>query len=280
MKRISIFLVLVIFITACMPLSITGSSASDTITKSEAQELVGKACDFHSDVHTCSQFDKNPICNIFEYKEEYLYDEDSGEFVGKKVLFPVYEENLPGGSYEGMCKYAETLYTEDIAYSSYMFFADGTKLGYVSYESYRQKDGGLYCQDINGDWFLNTPADYSAAYLNDEYYENKDYTKISIDIISGDSQSAIAKVDVHNAWGWSDTVICKFVHTPKGWRIAESEYSILLAIGRHGMEEYRTAASPSTSDPAFNLIFILPTVSVAALASAVCLMRRRRESVF
>lgn len=37
--------------------------------------------------------------------------------------------------------------------------------------------------------------------------------------------------------------------------------------------------SPSTADPAANLVFILPTVSVAAIASAFCLMRRRRENV-
>jgi len=257
----------------------TSANNTNTISKSEAQELVGKAFDFHSDVHLCSQFDKNPICNIFEYKEEYLYDEDSGEFVGKKILFPVYEENLPGGSYEGMCKYAETLYTEDIAPSSYTFFADG----HYPYELYleRNKHGGLYCQDINGDWFLNPPADHSAAYLNGEYYENKDYTKISIDIISGDSQSAIAKVDVHNAWGWSDTVTCKFVKTKEGWRIAESEYSILLAIGRYGMEEYRAAVSPSTGDMAAERATLLGAVSLACLIPAACLTleRRRRGAI-
>lgn len=276
MKRIfSCYIALCIIVLGIIP---TSANNTNTISKSEAQELVGKAFDFHSDVHLCSQFDKKPICNIFEYKEEYLYDEDSGEFVGKKVLFPVYEENLPGGSYEGMCKYAETLYTEDIAYSSYMFFAAGTNLGYVSYERYLQKDGGLYCQDINGDWLLSGIADYSAAYLNGEYYENKDYTKINIDIISGDSQSAIAEIDVHNAWGWSDTVTCKFVKTQEGWRIAESEYSILLAIGRYGMEEYRAAVSPSTGDGAFDSVVLLPAVSLACLVPAVFLVRRRRRA--
>ena len=166
MKRIFFcYIALCIIVLGIIP---TSANNTNTISKSEAQELVGKAFDFHSDVHLCSQFDKKPICNIFEYKEEYLYDEDSGEFVGKKVLFPVYEENLPGGSYEGMCKYAETLYTEDIAYSSYMFFAAGTNLGYVSYERYLQKDGGLYCQDINGDWLLSGIADFSRYSQNIE----------------------------------------------------------------------------------------------------------------
>ena len=276
MKRIiSCCIALCIIALGIIPIS---ANNTNTISKSEAQELVGKACDFHHDVHVCTQFDENPIANI-NGEQVYVYDEETKEVKLKAEgwkFFRVYEENLPGGSFEAMCKYADTLYTEDIVTSSYMFLPDENNI----YESYLRKNGGLYFQDINGAWFLDSPLDHAVAFLNTEYYENKDYTKISIDIISGDWKSAIAKIDVHDAWGWSDTVTCKFVNTQEGWRIAESEYSILLAIGRGGMEEYRVAVSPSTGDTAGERVAVIGAVSLACIIPTACLMRRRRRNTF
>ena len=257
-KIISCYIALCILMLGIIPAS---ANDTNTISKSEAQELVGKACDFHYNVHVHSS--KHPIIHKAEGDE----------------LFRVYEENLPGGSFEEMCKYAETLYTEDIVYSSYMFLPDAFNI----YERYLRKAGHLYFQDTNGDWFLDCPLDYASAYLNDAYYENKDYTKIDIDIISGDSQSATAQVEVYYTGGWSDapdsydTVTCKFVKTQEGWRIAESEYSILLAIGRYGMEEYRVSVSPSTGDVSGERVAVIGVVSLACIIPAACLMRRRRR---
>lgn len=272
MKRIfACYIALCVLAIGIIPIS---ANNTNTISKAEAQKLVGDACDFHADVHTCTQFHKNPICNIYEPKIVYIYDEESKELVGLKELLPVYEDNLPGGSFEAMCKYAENLYTEDIASSSYMFFPSE----YSSYKIYNETDGNLYSKDINGDLFIFPILDHSIAFLSEEYYKNRDYTKISIDIISGDSKSAIAEVDVRNAWGWSDKVICKFLYTSNGWRIAESEYSILLAIGQGAMNEYRALVSPSTADTAFASIALLPVMSIASLVSAAFLICRRRRT--
>ena len=275
MKRIiACYIALCILAYGIIP---TSANNTNTISKAEAQKLVAKACDFHRDVHVCTQFDETPIYNTSEREIVYIYDENSKEVVAKSEVlefFRVYEDNLPGGSYEAMCKYAETLYTEDIASSSYMFLPDVNS----SYKHYCEDDGYLYFKDINEDLFVYPTLDHSIAFLNEEYYKNRDYTKISIDIIAGDSTSAIAEVDVHNAWGWSDKVTCKFINTSNGWRIAESEYSILLAIGQGAMNEYRALVSPSTADTAFASIALLPVMSIASLVSAAFLICRRRRT--
>ena len=260
MKSVIVCLLL-LCITAVSIIPINASDAK-VISSFEAKELVAKAAEFHSKVHVYNQYD--PTCTL---DREKIYIEEN--ILTLYEYFRVFEEKLPGGSYEAMCAYAETIYAKNIADLSYAFVPYGVD------------QATQFIRDINNVLFMTCPIDYPAALLNDEYYlSNNDCTQIDLEIISSNSKTAIAEIAVHDVWGWSDKVICKFTNTVEGWRIDESEYSVLLAGGDGYLLKYRTAVSPSTSDPAFNLVFILPTVSVAALASAVCLMRRRRESVF
>lgn len=258
--RSVIVCLLLLYITAVSIIPINASDAK-VISSFEAKELVAKAAEFHSKVHVYNQYD--PTCTL---DREKIYIEEN--ILTLYEYFRVFEEKLPGGSYEAMCAYAETIYAKNIADLSYAFVPYGVD------------QATQFIRDINNVLFMTCPIDYPAALLNDEYYlSNNDCTQIDLEIISSNSKTAIAEIAVHDVWGWSDKVICKFTNTAEGWRIDESEYSVLLAGGDGYLLKYRTAASPSTSDPTFNLVFILPTVSVAAIASAFCLMRRRKENV-
>ena len=297
MKRISIFLVLVIFITACMPLSITGSSASDTISKAEAQELVSKAYRFSCNVRGVIHTDKAPIPDYNNPISVYV------DSIGEEVSYHrVIEENLPGGSFEAMKEYAKTIYINNVAPYAYQYSAgygslktQSNLLKFTNSSFYTEsKHRPLFHTDAEGVLYSSVQdyqVGFSFALLNDDDNEQAIYDfnlidNVALKIISGDSDSATALVSF--IWCKMDdtppfniqTVECKFVKTNDGWRIDESEFSILCATSdKNTLAAYRASESPSTSDPSFNLVFILPTVSVAAIASAVCLMRRRRDLI-
>ena len=73
-------------------------------------------------------------------------------------------------------------------------------------------------------------------------------------------------------------LIIQCVKTDKGWRIDESEFSILAATSSKAtLEAYRAAVNPSTADPNVSRVWWLAGVSIAAIVPAVCLLRRRRR---
>lgn len=286
-----------------MPLSITGSSASDTISKVEAQALVEKAYYFCRGARAYILKSNE----IVDYSQRIIVNLDEYSLPQFKY-HRVIEENLPGGSYEEMCEYAKTIYSEDIAPYAYKYSArysfdysgndtniqQQITLNNCSFETngnhyplfYINEGGELFSSVCD----FQIPLSFALIDDNDNtktYYLSTDGSRhASVKIISGDSHFATAQVEF--IWKSIDnippfdiqTVECKFVKTNDGWRIDESEFSVLCATSdQNTLESYRAAVSPSTSDPSFDLVFILPTVSVAALASAFCLMRRRRNLI-
>ena len=108
---------------------------------------------------------------------------------------------------------------------------------------------------------------------------------VVLEIISGDSDSATALVSF--IWSMIDdtppfdiqTVECKFVKTSDGWRIDESEYSVLCATSsKDTLVAYRAAVSPSTGDGAAERATLLGAVSLACLIPAACLTIKRRRT--
>ncbi|MBR6578090.1 MAG: hypothetical protein IKK74_04010 [Clostridia bacterium] len=258
MKRISIFLVLVITITACMPLAINAYT-NTLLSEQTAKELLFKAADFIQKIYA-------PISGIQYDASDYLE-------IHPYYYYLVNEENLPGGSFEAIKEYSESIFTEDIAY--------------VMYSHCRSNyDDPIFIKDNIGK--LRMASNESSFYMT-WWYSVLDWSDFTIDDITiqlarSNKSEATVWVKCTSESNGDFWIECYMVNTYDGWRIAESPFTHFLEWGesRMGLWEqgvYPFNFSPSTADPAFDLVFILPTVSVAALASTFCLMRRRRDLI-
>ncbi len=302
MKKLSIFLVLVIAISACLPLVI-GASDVNTISKAEAQELVINA--YRLSIGARAYISKNPILDDTQEAITVNLDKCSLPSFG---YFKVIEENLPGGSYENMCTYARSVYTEEVApyaykYSPlYKFSYDGSAPNSVKQTiSLKNRDfiidgiGNhypLFYTDENGMllasiYYTQVPFSFSllSAEADDKLVDDSDTYGVKLEITDGNSLSATAMISF--IWNFSDnippfdiqTVECKFVKTSEGWRIDESEYSVLCATSsKDTLAAYRSAVSPSTGDTAGERVAVIGAVSLACIIPTACLMRRIRRS--
>lgn len=258
-KLLSIILALTFCLAAFSALAPTISAKSGTISESEAKELIVKAYEFCRNVragaaHIHEHSDEYEI--VLKYGEDYRYWE---------TYWQVIEENLPGGSYEKMCEYVETIYTKEAAPKAYAY-----KWTYRVLPSegmwddlkplfYRNEEGILYADTI----YFN----YDGVNLY------PDAENVQFDIVSGDSKTAKANiyvkffyVDGPRAY-YYDIVECRFENTPEGWRIADSEYSLALATEKLYLKDFR-AKNPDAPNPSGGGILIpdvreilLPTIA-------------------
>ncbi|MBO5701110.1 MAG: hypothetical protein J6S71_01600 [Clostridia bacterium] len=237
-KFLSIILALTFCLAAFSAMVPMISAKSETISQSEAKELIVKAYDFCINVRAGR-------ADILERSKEIeiVYGENVWE---KELYWQVKEENLPGGSYEKMCEYVETIYTKEIAPKAYAY-----KWSYMVLPSdgmwdelqsffYRNEEGLLYADTSH--------LSYRGVNLF------PDAENVQIDIVSGDSKTAKANVHVKffyvdgpRAYNY-DIVECRFENTADGWRIAESEYSLALATEAGYLEDYR-AKNPDAPNP-------------------------------
>ena len=102
-KFLSIILALTFCFAAFSALAPTVAAKSETISESEAKELIVKAYEFCRNVRGGFAHIHE---NSSEYKIEVKYGEDYRDW---ENYWLVIEENLPGGSYEKMCEYAKEL---------------------------------------------------------------------------------------------------------------------------------------------------------------------------
>ncbi len=258
-KFLSIILALTFCLAAFSALAPFTSAKSATISESEAKELIVKAYEFCRNV-------RGGYAHIHENSNEYeivlKYGEDYRDW---EYYWQVIEDNLPGGSYEKMCEYVETIYTKEAAPKAYAY-----KWTYRVLPSegmwddlkplfYRNEAGTLYADTV----YLS----YRGVYLF------PDAENVEFEIISGDSKSAKANVSVKfffadgpRAYTF-DLVECRFENTSNGWRIAESELSLALATEHVYLEDYR-AKNPDAPNPSGGGILIpdvreilLPTIA-------------------
>jgi hypothetical protein len=244
-KLLSIILALTFCLAAFSALAPSVSAAAATISESEAKELIVKAEEFCRNV-------RGGYAHIHENSDEYRIDVDYG---GKypEYYYKVIEENLPGGSYEKMCEYVETIYTKDIAPKAYAY-----KWTYIVNPSDGMWDKlkSFFYRNESGVLYANTSH---LSYRGVNLFP--DAENVQIEIVSGDSKTAKANVHVKffqvdgpRAYNY-DIVECRFENTADGWRIAESEYSLALSTEAVYLEDYR-AKNPDAPNPSGGGILI------------------------
>ncbi|MBQ4140295.1 MAG: hypothetical protein IJD70_03060 [Clostridia bacterium] len=245
-KFLSVILALTFCLAAFSATAPTASAKSETISESEAKELIVKAYEFSRDV-------RNNHARYIEFSDDKRIELELDN--GRKVSYwIVNEEKLPGGSYEKMCDYTETIYTKDTAELSYAYPLTAT---IHPYETMWENLRPLFYRDEKSVLFAN-PGDvpsYTGAYL----YPNVE--NVEIKIISGDSKTAKANITVYFAYidgprtDDFDIVECRFEKTANGWRIAESEYSLVLATEHAYLKDYRSK-NPDAPNPSGGGILI------------------------
>ena len=239
-KILSLILALTFCFAAFSVFAPSVSAKSETISESEAKDLIVKAYEFCRNVRAGES-------RIHENSEEYRIEVKFGEkYSEREYYWLAKEENLPGGSYEKMCEYVETIYTKEAAPTAYAYKLDGT----VN-PSDNMWDGlyPLFYRNENGVLYASTSyLNYRGAYLF------PDAEGVEFEIVSGDSDTAKANVSVKFFHGDGprpytyDIVECLFENTPDGWRIAESEFSIIMATQKAYFDDYR-AKNPDAANP-------------------------------
>ncbi len=276
-------IVLILSILMILPLILTANAAEETqeITKYEAQKLVSEAYlfnyrvrhnymnpDYTTNNHielTHKDLSANPDAELYDLDEEVWY-------------YEVNEENLPGGSYEAMQKYAKTIYTDSIAPEAYanafrfMYLRDSAWREYPLF--YKTKNGKLYANPGKAQSYFDLLPNGSHV-AGMDYIDQAAYVEnIELEITYSDSKSATATVTFRYSAADGDPnpvgkAECKFEKTDNGWRIAESDFSLLMTVGV-------SRGSPDTGDNSINSIVIFSTLAVTALISATILLKKRR----
>ncbi len=250
-KVLSIILAFTFCFAAFSALAPSVSAESATISESEAKELIVKAYEFCRNVRADFSF-------IHEISDEYRIEVKFGDQIWDwEYYWLAKEENLPGGSYEKMCEYAETIYIKDVAPEAYAYVFTG--IVHPS-EGMWERLYPLFHRDENGVLYSASGVvmSYDGAYL----YPDKE--NFEIEIVSGDSKTAKAVVPVYFHYidgprvDDFDLVECRFENTAEGWRIAESEYSLVMATAHAYLEDYR-ANNPDAPNPSGGRI-LLPDV--------------------
>lgn len=240
-KFLSFILALTFCFAAFSTLAPSISAKSATISEREAKELIVKAYEFCMNVRA-------DAINVREISDEYRIDVKYGEKISEiESYWRAKEENLPGGSYEKMCEYAETIYIKDTAPKAYAYVFTG--IVHPS-EGMWERLYPLFHRDENGVLYSASGVvmSYDGAYL----YPDKE--NFEIEIVSGDSKTAKAVVPVYFHYidgprvDDFDLVECRFEKTAEGWRIAESEYSLIMATEHAYLKDYR-AKNPDSPNP-------------------------------
>ncbi|MBQ8258001.1 MAG: hypothetical protein IJY97_00415 [Clostridia bacterium] len=229
-KLLSTILVLAFVLAALSAIAPSISAKSATISEREAKELVEKAGQlFRARVggYNNKYFDTNSDERKTVHFPEYNID---------VTYRPVLESALPGGSYAAMCALANEVYTEDIASNSYNTgeygVNDGTNRYVVTIPNFYVDENGKV---------------FAYGFLEYGYISVRENTVNLVSNIRGDMSEASAIIAIHAYWAdgprpyYYFPVECKFVNTADGWRIAESEFSILFANDKSYLDDYRKA---------------------------------------
>ena len=230
-KLLSIILALTFCLAAFSALAPSVSAKAATISRKEAEELVIKASEFFYDARVEGYNDE-----MVDRKSEDRRKVHLPEYNIDVTYLPVYESKLPGGSYAAMCEIAKTIYAGDAVTDSYslgMYYQfDGTDYNVIKFSNFYIDEGGKI---------------YACHFLEYGHIRAREDTLNLVSNIRGDGSEASAIITIHSYWAdgprpyYHYPVECKFVNTDDGWRIAESEFSILFATNKDYLDDYREA---------------------------------------
>lgn len=253
--------------------SIIASGTESTISKEDALDLIIKASDFCSTVVDGYAYDG--VGPLLDYDSESIIMSIDGR---EYRYYAVFEERLPGGSYNEMKAFAEDIFCTDIATSIYE-----SETAYYNQEPvpryYVSEDGKVYsCLYV--DFFGY------ACFSNYDWEDISFHDGMLIKFVSGNSSQAtyyIRALIGHELNSYLAWVEVNFVNTENGWRIDRCTYTDILAndmalsVWEKDLIPYDE--SPSTGDSALDSVVLLPAVSLACIIPAACLTLRRRKKV-
>ncbi len=239
-KLLSITLTLAFVLAALSTLAPLTSAKSATISEREAEELVKRAYQFFCDARVDDWDD-----NLVDYKSEDVCEIYVPRIDRTLTYRPVDESKLPGGSYSAMCETAKDIYTAEIAEQAYWCSVAGHDLPMY----HVAENGKVYGQGLKDNSSLNL-----YIYTPSLKYNRSSEGEVQLCVISGDSKSAAAIITMSFYWAdgprssFCEAVECKFENTSRGWRIAESEFSLLLSSSKTVLDDYRKA-NPEKVNP-------------------------------
>ena len=244
-KILSTILVLAFVWAALSAIAPSISAKSATISEREARELVERAYQFFCDARVDDWDD-----NLVDYKSEDICEIYISHIDKTLIYRPVDESKLPGGSYSAMREAAKEIYTEKIAERAYQF--SGASPGGVTHDlpMYHIEESGK----VYGYGLQENSSHNLYIYTPSLQYNRSSEGEVQLCIISGDSKSATALITMSFYWAdgprssFCEAVECKFENTSHGWRIAESEFSLLLSSSKTVLDDYRKA-NPEKVNP-------------------------------
>lgn len=230
-KLLSTILVLAFVLAALSAIAPMVSAKDQTISEDEAERLVDAAYDAYY--------------VLINYEGLFYCEEDApwptkkltrkDDATGRRMDYmEVLDAVLPGDSYEGFLKYADSVFTPEVSAK-------------FTSQSYEHNDFPLFIEE-NGVRYIALSSIIANPEYNDFMYDKPDNNVI---ITEGDGKSAKAKVycDIITFISITDSsyslqkdyseVECLFEKTPNGWRIAESPLaSMFMTYGKIEHELY------------------------------------------
>ena len=266
-KLLSIILILTFTLPVLSTLAPMVAAKGATISESEARKLVEQASDFFYDARV-EGYNEDYLDHKSEDRRKVYYP----EYDLNVTYLPLYETILPGGSYSAMCELARTIYCDDIAADSYAFTiyknSDGTTVKYPNF--YTDESGKIFASHFLEYGYISVRKD-------------------TIDLVSnirGDKYEASAIIAIRSYWAdaprpyYYFPVECKFVNTSDGWRIAESEFSILFATDKNYLDDYREENPEKVNPDVLKLAAAEAKYTVDEIMSAISGMNSYKQDYY
>ena len=281
MKKTFSFIIMIVLLLASV-LPSAYAIPLETISEEEALSLIKDARAFYR-----TAVRGYGVTLDYDTNSEFVLQVDVGLGTYFQWTYRLFDESdLPGGSYEGMREYAETIFCKDIASTIYEnepmgIWIDGKEKKFYTPRFYLHENGKLYTtlQVAEFDY-----VSFSQFSMGDDPLYIYDWL---VNFIDGDSQSATyyararvgAEGESYLAW-----IPVKFVNTENGWSIDKCVYTDILtdytAIDVWEKDLVPYEESPSTGDVSGERITVIGAVTLACIIPAACLtIGRRRRSV-
>ncbi|MBO5701109.1 MAG: hypothetical protein J6S71_01595 [Clostridia bacterium] len=229
-KFLSIILTLTFCIAAFSAIAPSASAESGTITEAEIVDLIERAWNFYLAAV------RGHVSGGLEDSSQEIKVDISGK--AEVSYYRVYEERLPGGSYEGMKKVAESIYYGDyLSEQMYKYPTYSSDYRWIP-NYYVDKDGVVYTSIQVVDYEFVSLYGYEVS--SEENAEDRvSADSIEIKFIGGNADSASAYVrcnvgtkgeDINHYW-----IRCDYKRADDGWRISGGPFVGMLRYNDFNM---------------------------------------------